>query len=80
MTNITLRGNGMDWMLGKNGGINFMISSDFSQPSNISDALVPISGKSAVLVSHCWFFLMLFSVLILSLSWKIGSCMYAAGK
>ncbi|XP_028782520.1 NAC domain-containing protein 78 [Neltuma alba] len=84
VTNITLRGNGMDWTLGKNGGFNFVISSDFSQPSYNSDALVPVSGflsgKSACLVSHCWFFLMLFSVLILSLSCKIGSCMYAAGK
>ncbi|XP_054811668.1 NAC domain-containing protein 78-like isoform X1 [Prosopis cineraria] len=84
VTNITLRGNGMDWTLGKNGGFNFVISSDFSQPNNNSDALVPVSGllsgKSAFLVSHCWFFLMLFSVLILSLSCKIGSCMYAAGK
>lgn len=84
VTNITLRGNETDWTLGKNGGFNFVISSDFSQPNNISDMLVPLSGllsgKSAFLVSHCWFFLMLFSVLILSLSCKIGSCMYAAGK
>ncbi|KAI9124538.1 hypothetical protein K1719_004460 [Acacia pycnantha] len=84
VTNIALRGNGMDWTLGKNGGFDFVISSDFSQPNNISDALVPVSGllsgKSAFLVSHCWIFLMLFSVLILSLSCKIGSCMYAAGK
>ncbi|KAK4279602.1 hypothetical protein QN277_011354 [Acacia crassicarpa] len=84
VTDIALRGNGMDWMLGKNGGFDFVISSDFSQPNNISDALVPVSGllsgKSAFLVSHCWIFLMLFSVLILSLSCKIGSCMYAAGK
>lgn len=82
VTNVTIRGNGMDWTLGKNGEFNFVISSDFSQPHvNNSAALAPASGlltgKTAFMVSHCWVFVMLFSVLILSLSCKIGSFMYA---
>ncbi|KAF7820196.1 NAC domain-containing protein 78-like [Senna tora] len=81
VTNITVRGDGIDWTLGKNGELNFMISSDFSQLDVNSAASVPVSGsfsgKTAFLVSHCWVFVMLFSVLILSLSCKGGSFMYA---
>ena len=76
ITNLSLSGNGMDWTLGKSGEINVMLSSQVDAPA----ALVPVSGllscKAAFVVSHGWIFLMFFSILILSLSFKIGSFMY----
>ncbi|XP_027363834.1 NAC domain-containing protein 78 isoform X2 [Abrus precatorius] len=80
ITDITLRGNGMDWTMGKNGGFNAIISAGFSEPNVNSASLMPISGlvssKTAFVLSHGWIFVMGFSVLVLSLSFKIGSIMY----
>lgn len=80
ITDITFRGNTMDWMVGKNGGFNTVMSTGFSQTDVNSATLVPISGlvcsKTAFMLSHGWVFLMGFSVVILSLSFKIGSFMY----
>lgn len=80
ITDITFRGNAMDWMVGKNGGFSAIMSTGFSQPGVNSATLVPISGlvcsKTAFVLSHGWVFLMGFSVLILSMSFKIGSFMY----
>lgn len=80
ITDITFRGNAMDWMVGKNGGFNTIMSTGFSQHDVNSAALVPISGlvcsKTAFVLSHGWIYLMGFSVLILSLTFKIGSFMY----
>ncbi|XP_054785447.1 NAC domain-containing protein 53-like [Prosopis cineraria] len=79
ITDFTVRGNRLDWMLGKNGEFSVVISSCFWPDVN-PVALVPISGllsgKSAFVVSHGWIFLVFFSVLILSLSFKVGSFMY----
>ncbi|KAJ1435805.1 NAC domain [Sesbania bispinosa] len=82
ITDITLRGDAMDWMVGKNGGFNNpLMSTRFSQPGVNSAALMPICGlvssKTAFVLSHGWIFLMSFSVLILSLSFKIGCIMYS---
>jgi len=80
ITDITFRGNAMDWMVGKNGGFNAVMSTGFTQTDVNSNTLVPISGlvcsKTAFMLSHGWVFLMGFSVVILSLSFKIGSFMY----
>ncbi|KEH43317.1 NAC transcription factor-like protein [Medicago truncatula] len=80
ITDITFRGNAMDWMVGKNGGFNTVMSTGFSQTDVNPATLVPISGlvcsKTAFMLSHGWVFLMGFSVVILSLSFKIGSFMY----
>ncbi|CAL5201893.1 unnamed protein product [Lathyrus oleraceus] len=80
ITDITFGGNAMDWMVGKNGGFHTIMSSEFSQTDVNSATLVPTSGlvcsKTAFMLSHGWVFLMGFSVVILSLSFKIGSFMY----
>lgn len=80
ITDFTVTGNRIDWMMGKNEEFNILLSSSFSQPDDYSTVLVPISGllsgKAAFIVSHGWVFLMFFSVLILSLSFKIGCLMY----
>ncbi len=80
ITDITVRGNVMDWLVGKNGGLNAIMSTEFSQPNADSAAFMRVSGllssKTVFVLSHGWVFLMCFSVLILSLSFKIGSFMY----
>uniref|UniRef100_A0A368UHL5 NAC domain-containing protein n=1 Tax=Glycine max TaxID=3847 RepID=A0A368UHL5_SOYBN len=73
ITDITFRDNAMDWTMGKNGGFSTVISTGFSQSDVNSAALMPVSGKTAFVLSHGWIFLTGFSVLILSLSCKIGS-------
>ncbi|XP_058788358.1 NAC domain-containing protein 78-like [Vicia villosa] len=80
ITDITFGDNAMDWMVGKNGGFHTIMSSGFPQTDVNSATLVPTSGlvcsKTAFMLSHGWVFLMGFSVVILSLSFKIGSFMY----
>ncbi|CAJ1976622.1 unnamed protein product [Sphenostylis stenocarpa] len=76
ITDIAFRGSAMDWPMGKNGGFNNAISTGFSQPDVNCAALIPVSGKTAFVLSHGWILLTGFSVLILSLSFKIGSIMY----
>ncbi|CAJ2629371.1 unnamed protein product [Trifolium pratense] len=80
ITDITFRGNTMDWMVGKNGGFNTIMSTGFPQPDVNSPTMVPLSGlicsKTALVLSHGWLFLTGFSVVILSLSFKIGCFMY----
>lgn len=76
ITDISFRGNAMDWPMGKNAGFNTAISTEFSPPDVNCAALIPLSGKTAFVLSHGWIFLTGFSVLILSLTFKIGSIMY----
>lgn len=80
ITDITVRGNAMDWLVGKNGGLNAIMCTEFSQPDVNPAALMRVSDllscKTEFVLSHGWVFLMCFSVLILSLSFKIGSFMY----
>jgi hypothetical protein len=80
ITDITFRGNTMDWMVGKNGGFSTVMSTGFSQTDVNSPTMVPLSGlicsKTALMLSHGWVFLTGFSVVILSLSFKIGCFMY----
>ncbi|XP_058770140.1 NAC domain-containing protein 53-like isoform X2 [Vicia villosa] len=77
ITDISFRGNAMDWMVGKNGDFNTI---GFTQTDVNSATLVPISdlvcSKTAFMLSHGWVFLVGFSVVVLSLSFKIGSFMY----
>ncbi|XP_050886198.1 NAC domain-containing protein 53 isoform X1 [Lathyrus oleraceus] len=75
ITDISFRGNAMDWMVGKNGDFNTIMSTDVN-----SATLLPLSdlvcSKTAFMLSHGWVFLVGFSVVVLSLSFKIGSFMY----
>ncbi|RDX58175.1 NAC domain-containing protein 78, partial [Mucuna pruriens] len=78
ITDITFRGNAIDWMMDKNGGFNAVVPTGFSQSdvNSAAAALMPVSGKTAFVLSHGWIFLTGFSVLILSLSFKIGSIIF----
>lgn len=73
--NITLSGTGLDWSVGKNGDVNIVFSFDLSQsdvrPSSSGNFLFP---KTGTLTSRSLLFLLFFWVLILSVSFKIGTC------
>ncbi|EEF29758.1 conserved hypothetical protein [Ricinus communis] len=74
---ITFGSDGMDWSFGKNGNVNIVLSFVMSQgnvsPAGSAPAGNSFSGKTWSLVSRGWFFLMFFWVLILSVSYKIGT-------
>ncbi|KAK4835381.1 hypothetical protein QYF36_009015 [Acer negundo] len=78
--NVTLIGTGMDWSFGKNGDVNIVLSFDVSQsdarPANLVPVSSYLSGKTGSLVPRSLFLLMFFWVLILSVSFKIGSYIY----
>ncbi|KAK2634125.1 hypothetical protein Ddye_028917 [Dipteronia dyeriana] len=78
--NVTLTGTGMDWSFGKNGDVNIVLSFDVSQSDASPANLVPVSSshssKTGSLVSRSLFLLMFFWVLILSVSFKMGSYIY----
>ncbi|CAI8603915.1 unnamed protein product [Vicia faba] len=80
ITDISIRSDAMDWMVGKNGDFNTIMSTGFTQTDVNSATLVPLSdlvcSKTAFMLSHGWVFLVGFSVVVLSLSFKIGSFMY----
>ncbi|KAJ4720694.1 NAC domain containing protein [Melia azedarach] len=73
--NITLSGTGLDWSVGKNGDVNIVFSFALSQsdvrPSSSGNFLFP---KTGTLTSRSLLFLLFFWVLILSVSFKIGTC------
>ena len=76
-----LGGNGTDWSFGKNGNVNIILSLGLPQQGDPA-SLVPMtsvfSGKAEPVVSWgCWLFLMFFWILILSASYKIGTCICA---
>lgn len=80
--NITLSGAGLDWSVGKNGDMNIVFSFDLSQNviSPSSASFVPAgniySGKTGSVVSRS-LWLLVFWIIILSVSFKIGSCVFA---
>lgn len=80
--NMTLTGNGTDSLLGKNVDVNLILPFALSQGDMNAATLVPMAdldtGKTASVVSRGWFFLMFFWVLVLSLSFKMASCIYMA--
>lgn len=74
----TLSGNGVDWSYGKSGNINFMLSFGLPQGEMNSASLEPIAslmpGKAGPVISRAGFYLIFIWVLILSVSYKIGTC------
>ncbi|XWS75226.1 hypothetical protein CRYUN_Cryun01aG0067500 [Craigia yunnanensis] len=80
ITNTTSSGNRLDRSYSKNGNVNIILS--FSLPHvdiNSSGFLLTaslISGKMGSALARGWFFLMLFCVLIISVSLKFGTCIY----
>lgn len=75
--NTTLTGNGMDWSLGKNNDVSLLLSFVLPQSEMNSANSVPLAGsltgKGSSVVSRCWCFFLFFWVLLLSVSFKIGS-------
>ncbi|XP_011031619.1 PREDICTED: NAC domain-containing protein 78-like isoform X2 [Populus euphratica] len=79
--NMSLGGNGAEWSFGKNGNIDVIFSFGLPQQEGGPASWVPMtslfSGKAESVVSRGWLFLMFFWVLILSVSYKIGTCICA---
>ncbi|XP_022745526.1 NAC domain-containing protein 78-like [Durio zibethinus] len=80
VTNMTSSGNQLNWSYDKNGNISFVLSFSLPRGDINSSSFLPmanlLSGKSASVVSRGWIFLMLFWVLIISVSLKFGACIY----
>ncbi|PPD96957.1 hypothetical protein GOBAR_DD06013 [Gossypium barbadense] len=78
ITDTTSSGNLLDWSTGKNGNLNIVLSFSLPQGDIDSSSFLPmasrLSGKTGPVSARGWFFLMLFSVLIISVSVKIGTC------
>ncbi|KAL9351428.1 hypothetical protein Peur_054108 [Populus x canadensis] len=78
--NMSLGGNEMEWSFGKNGNVNIILSFGLPQQGGPA-SLVPMNslfpGKTESVVSRGWLYLMFFWVLILSASYKIGTCICA---
>ncbi|XP_039022224.1 NAC domain-containing protein 78-like [Hibiscus syriacus] len=77
--NMASSGNRLDWSYNKNGSVNIVLSFNLPQGDINSSSFLPtaglLSGKTGPVVSRGWFFLMLFWVLIISASLKMGSCL-----
>ena len=78
--NITSTGSGTYRLLGKQADVSiilsFGLSYDDSSYANLEPMDDTLLGKSGSTSSWGWFYLILLWVLILSLSFKIGSCIY----
>ncbi|KAB5544088.1 hypothetical protein DKX38_012200 [Salix brachista] len=77
---MSLGGNETDWSFGKNGNVNIILSMGLPQqggPASLVPMTSVFSGKAEPVVSWGWLFLMFFWILILSVSYKIGTCICA---
>uniref|UniRef100_A0A6N2LSM8 Eukaryotic translation initiation factor 6 n=1 Tax=Salix viminalis TaxID=40686 RepID=A0A6N2LSM8_SALVM len=77
---MSLGGNGTDWSFGKNGNVSIILSLGLPQqggPASLEPMTSVFSGKAEPVVSWGWLFLMFFWILILSVSYKIGTCICA---
>lgn len=81
ITNMTVSGNGTDRFVGKHGNYNVILSFGLSQPGDISTSLESVvsilPGKTISTVSWCWFYYLFLWVLILSMTFKIGTLIRA---
>nr|AGV29480.1 putative NAC domain class transcription factor [Tamarix hispida] len=79
--NTTASGNGMQWFLGKDGIVNVVLS--FAVPESVVSPVGlkylsgVLGGKAASAVSRGWFYFLFFWVLVLAITAKIGTCIYA---
>ncbi|GAB2286902.1 hypothetical protein Dimus_021290 [Dionaea muscipula] len=69
---MTLSGNAVQWSLDKLGNVNVIVSFDVPESLGLAS-----SGKIASAVSRGWFCFLFFWVLVLAVSVKIGTCIYA---
>ena len=75
--NLNPEDNAMDWSFGKNGDVDLLLSYYSMPQADVStSAMVPLSGKTGCVVTKGWFMFMFIWVLIMSVSFKVGSYMY----
>ncbi|PIN03750.1 hypothetical protein CDL12_23721 [Handroanthus impetiginosus] len=79
--NLTMNQNGREESLGKLGILNIVLSFGFSRGDDGSDSLESsvriLPGKNLSSFSRGWFYFICFWVLILSMSYKMGTCICA---
>lgn len=79
--NLMTDGNGGDQSLGKPENFNIVLSFGFSRGDDGSASLESsfsiLPGKTVSTLSRGWFYFIFFWVLILSISYKIGTCICA---
>ncbi|KAE8713882.1 NAC domain-containing protein 45 [Hibiscus syriacus] len=73
ITDMASSGNRLDWSYNKNGSVNIVVSFNLPQGDINSNSFLPVAGLLSG-KTRGRFFLMLFCVLIISVSLKIGSC------
>ncbi|KAL6125570.1 hypothetical protein ACLB2K_073626 [Fragaria x ananassa] len=78
---ITSSDNRVEWSIGKDGVVNLVFSVQLPESDVTSSNLVPmggsVSGKTGSVVMRGWFLFMFFWVLFISISFKMGSYIYA---
>ncbi|OMO88835.1 No apical meristem (NAM) protein [Corchorus capsularis] len=78
ITNMNSSGTLLDWSYNKNGNVNIVLSFSLPQGDVDSSSYLPmtnlLAGKTGSVVARGWFFLMLFWVLIISVSLKFSTC------
>ncbi|KAA8539238.1 hypothetical protein F0562_025930 [Nyssa sinensis] len=75
--NVTLSSNAADWLFGKHGDINITLSFGLSQSNSASlEPMAVLSSKAGSAMLWGWLYLMFIWVLILSMSYKIGTYFY----
>ncbi|KAL6130312.1 hypothetical protein ACLB2K_068693 [Fragaria x ananassa] len=78
---ITSSDNRVEWSIGKDGVVNLVFSVQLPQSDVTYSNLVPmggsVSGKTGSVVMRGWFLFMFFWVLFISISFKMGSYIYA---
>lgn len=79
--NLSTDGSGGDHLLGKPGNLNIVLSFGFSRgedgSARLESSFSLLPGKTMSTLSRDWFYFMFFWVLVLSISYKIGSCICA---
>nr|AGV29486.1 putative NAC domain class transcription factor [Tamarix hispida] len=79
--NTTANGNGTRWSLSKDGKVNVVLSFNVPEsvvgPVGLDHLSGMLSGKAASTVARGWFGFFFFLVLLLAISVKMGTCIYA---
>lgn len=79
--NMSAEANGVDQLLSKHANLNIVLSFGYSRgedgSARLESSVSLLPGKTAPTLSRGWFYFMFIWILVLSISYKIGSCICA---
>lgn len=79
--NLSTEANGVDQLLSKHANLNIVLSFGYSRgedgSARLESSVSLLPGKTVPTLSRGWFYFMFFWILVLSISYKIGSCICA---